>query len=236
MRTEWQGVRIERGVCVMEGSAVFLIFIGCLLFVAVLVVGQYYLEKKRTDAMERVASSLGFTFCKSVLSVPIEFGGFDLFTMGRSQGFTNLMKGDANGVTVAIFDFKYVTGSGKHTHTTRQTVIGFRSSRLLLPEFVLRPENFFDKVGSVFGLQDIDFPESPEFSRKYLLRCDDEARIRGLFSRSLMTHYAQHTGLSTEGAANAFIIYKPSFVLKPGQVNEFLKDGFTVFASLASQA
>ena len=49
-----------------------------------------------------------------------------------------------------------------------------------LPTFLLEPENILHKIGEIFGGGDIDFPESPVFSSKYLLKGSDLERITSL--------------------------------------------------------
>jgi hypothetical protein len=61
-------------------------------------------------------------------------------------------------------------------------VISFQSSLLSLPEFELRSENMFHKIGKAFGCQDINFESHPEFSKRYLLRGADEEAVRTFFT------------------------------------------------------
>ena len=81
-----------------------------------------------------------------------------------------------------MFACRYVTGGGKHTRVIRQTVIYFRSPQLHLPEFALRPENLFHKMGAAFGYQDIDF----DSHRKFVKIAETTNRR---FARSLPTNF-----------------------------------------------
>ena len=73
------------------------------------------------------------------------------------------MKGSKNGFSLQVFDYKYTVGGGRSSHTYNQTVAYIKDMKVSLPFFTLGPENFFHKVGSVFGYKDIDFSSHPLF-------------------------------------------------------------------------
>jgi len=101
----------------------------------------------------------------------------------------NIAYGRLDDVEVMLFDYAYTTGSGKNRSTHHQTVAFFQSDALDLPEFVARPEGLFDKIGQVFGYQDIDLPMHPEFSRRFILRGADEGRIRDAFTPEVARYF-----------------------------------------------
>ncbi|MDP6107162.1 MAG: hypothetical protein QGI33_01860 [Candidatus Brocadiia bacterium] len=144
------------------------------------------------------------------------------------------MHGDAKGIEVAIFDYRYTTGGGKSSHTWSQTVICFWSEMLKLPEFSMRPEHVFDKIGSFLGFQDIDFPRYPTFSKKYLLKGSDEEVIRAVFNESVLAFCEGILGLSTEGAGTCLVYYRSRKKVKPPEIMGFMEDGFRVFELFAS--
>ena len=96
------------------------------------------------------------------------------------------MQGELDGVAVSLFDYTYVTGSGKSRHDHHQTVVGLSLPTLTLPPFVLMPENLFHKVVSALGWHDIDFPEAPNFSKRFLLRGAQEHAIRAAFNPGVL--------------------------------------------------
>src|SRR2546422_3151571 len=53
-----------------------------------------------------------------------------------------------------------------------------------LPTFMLTPEDLRAKLAVLFGGQDVDFDDSPEFSRRYRLRGTDEDAVRALDRKS----------------------------------------------------
>src|SRR5262245_9990233 len=144
--------------------------------VAIVVWYLHYLwEKRRTEAMRHFAEEMGFDFsAEPDPSFIAEVARLHLFDRGHSKRFGNLMRGEANGLEVRLFDYWYRTGSGKSKSTHVQTVLCFLLPGEPLPSFSMRPQNFFHVIGTWFGYQDINFEEHPKFSGKYLLRGEDE--------------------------------------------------------------
>lgn len=136
--------------------------------------------------VEAAALHSGWTFTADRVK-PEELGAaaFPLFTHGRSQRAYNVMRGSDGPIQIAVFDYRYTVGSGKHQSTVSQTVVHLRSPRLELPRFVLAPENFLHKVGGLFGYRDIDFDSGPDFSKQYLLRGSSEGRVSDVFTPSV---------------------------------------------------
>ncbi len=204
---------------------------GILLIIGVALYIGYLMEKKRTEALGKAAEELGFDFLpKGDGRFLSELGGFHLFSQGHSRYLYNLMRGEANGMEVSIFDYRYTIGAGKHQHTYNQTVVCFVVPDADLPQFSLRPENIWHKIGQLFGYQDINFDSHPVFSRNYLLRGADEAGIRDLFTDDVLEFYEKRTGLSTEGTDDLLLFYRHAKRVEPNNVHGFLEDGFKVMA------
>ncbi len=137
------------------------------------------------------------------------------------------MEGEANNAELAIFDYQYTTGGGQSSHTYRQSVFCIWSPKLYLPQFSMRPEGIFHKIGGAFGYQDIDFDSHPEFSKKYLLRGDNEASIRQLFNNNVLTNIESQQKISIEGGGNQLVFYKKR--IKPDDIESFMDEGFRFF-------
>ena len=209
----------------------FLILGGVVLLIAVIAYVSYLAEKKRTEALKRVAEELGFDFFPKDQGLLGELASFPLFSQGHSKRLTNLMRGEAGGLAVEIFDYRYTTGGGKSSTTWKQTVICFRLDGPGLPAFSLRPENILDRIGAWFGSQHITFEDYPGFSKSYLLRGPDEKAIRELFTEQVLAFYEGRTGLSTEGGGDRLLFYRHNKRVGPEQVRAFLEEGFQVLAA-----
>src|SRR6185503_18800487 len=130
--------------------------------------------------------------------------------------------GEVNAVKAALFDYTYVTGSGKNRTTHNQTVVYFEPRDLNVPFFSLRPENALHKLATVFGYQDIDFGNRPLFSSKYLLRGADEQGIRNTFTDALLTFYETNQGLSVDGGGNQLFVFRSGQRAAPHELQRFI--------------
>ena len=207
------------------------IVVGVIALVGGILYASYVAEKKRTEALQKVAGEMGFDFLPKGDGPFLEsLKSFHLFSQGHSKKLLNLMRGTAHDLEVAIFDFRYVTGSGKHSHTWNQTVIAFRFAGEALPTFSLRPQNFGHRISKLFGYQNIDFETHTGFSRRYLLRGDQEQAIRDLFTTEVLDFYEGKPGLSTEGSGNLLLFYRHSKKVRPEQIRTLMEEGFGVLS------
>ena len=79
---------------------------------------SWYREKRRTDKLRALAATLGFQFtARDSGTFYGSMGGFNLVCKGRRPALSNILSGNANGIDLTIFDYRYITGSGKNTHT-----------------------------------------------------------------------------------------------------------------------
>ena len=206
-------------------------------FVAI-VAGAIYLgiryEKERTSKLRHKAESMGLTFHEQVPEhIHREVRRLHLFNQGRSRKFKNSMYGNANGVDLAIFDYRYTVGSGKNSTTHHQSVICFRVPGMRAPKFELRPEHFLHRIGQAFGYKDIDFDTHPEFSRRYLLRGEDETAVRAFFTPDRLDYFEATPGVCVEADDDCVIFFRQRKRTKPEDVDHLLKDGFIVYKLFA---
>ena len=181
------------------------------------------LERQRTERMQEVALTLGYSFSETEIE-PISslLKPFYLVSRGHSHRVRNCMGGAHGKADLHIFDFRFRTGSGKNMKTWEQTVFMFISDQLGLPLFTVRPENVMHKIGSVFGYRDINFPQHPLFSRKYLLQGQNEEAVREIFSSDVLSYFEMNPGLSVEGSGNCLIIYRMSRLVQSTEMQEYI--------------
>ena len=218
--------------------AIPLVIIG-LILVGLLILRAQKLIEQRLKKLKDFAEQMGMECSAKGDSALLEsLSAFDLFSQSGVK-ITNVLHGDSEQLgygeefEVRILEYTYQSGES----TISQTVICFRSSQLSLPDFSMRPEHFFHKIGSVLGYQDIDFESHPtavEFSKKYLLRGKDEQKIRALFTDAVLTFFAAHPDkVCVEGSDDQLIWYQPGKIIEPEDIPAFMKEGFEVFRLFA---
>lgn len=191
--------------------------------------GLYVWEKQRTEKMRLAAAEMDLPFyAVGESSLLGDFLGFPLFSTGSARKIKNVLYGKTSDVEVALFDYQYTIG-GKHRRTYKQTVASIRSPQLDSPEFALRPENLFDKIGGVVGYQDIDFESHPRFSDRYILRGSGEYGIRRLFRDEILAFFESQPGLSVEAYGQRIVFYREAKRVQPENIRSFFEEAFRVY-------
>ncbi|HEX8138810.1 MAG TPA: hypothetical protein VF544_14680 [Pyrinomonadaceae bacterium] len=182
--------------------------------------------EERRRMLRNVAAQMGWAFAEEPPASMIpNLGSYYLFSQGHSKKMENMLYGEIDGGRAAVFDYAYTVGHGKNRHRYYQTVVYFQSHNLGLPLFSLRPENVLHKLFGAFGYQDIDFAQRPEFSKRYLLRGQDEAGIRRLFSDRLLSFYETNQRVSTDGGGDQLFFYQENVRVNPENIQQFLQWG-----------
>jgi|SRR5215813_815452 len=180
-------------------------------------------ERERTQAMQQAAGALGWSFSpKAPMNYITGLGRFALFGQGHGKQIKNFMYGQAQGVKAALFDYTYVTGSGKNQQTHFQTVVYLEPVNFSVPFFSLRQENFFHRMLTAFGYQDIDFGQRPEFSRQYILRGQDELAIRQTFNDRVLSFFEGYPGTCVDAGGNQFVLYRAGYRFQPQEIEGFV--------------
>ncbi len=198
----------------------WVIFIG--VAVAVVLLNLYALKRRR-QGLERAGLEMGFVFDAEATAVAGQpFLSLPLLT--HQTKLSNVLRGAVGSGEAVLLDVR--VGSGKQART--QTVACFRLAGKRLPRFEMRPENVLDRIGTMFGMKDIDFEMNPVFSKSYLLRGTDEAAVRALFHPGLLMFFEQHKGWCVEGEDEWLGVYRSVQIVSPGRLRSFLEEAAQV--------
>ena len=201
------------------------IVVGLVAVAVVFLVGLVISERRRRESLEQVAAELGMSFqADGSLLLGGDLASFHLFKQGRRRKAANVLHGRVNKFDVDVFDYRYSVQRGKNSSTLRQTVACFHLADRQLPGFEVRPETIFHKIGSVFGYADIDLEEYPEFSSRYVLRGEDEAAIRGLFTWQVVEFFERHGKICVEGGGQRIVVYRAGKRVPAAQIGDFLQE------------
>ena len=98
------------------------------------------------------------------------------------------------------------------------------------------PEKWYHRVGTYFGMQDIDFVEYPAFSQNYLLRGDDEDYIRHHFNHPALVSFFDNQGFyRLEGMNYLMILYVHNVIMPHKQIMQLVRIGDTIHNHLADK-
>ena len=208
---------------------------GVIVLVGFLIWLFLHLEKKRTKALQAIAAEIDLHFSATQDDdLFASMQKFPLFNKGRGRKTRNVMSTETDIARLTIFDYQYTTGGGEHSQTHRQTVVALESEALRLPNFSLRPESVFHKIGAAIGMQDIDFEEHAEFSDNFVLAGDDEQLVRQFFDNGLLNEFAKRKGVSVESAPGSFIYFR-SRRCKPEQIREHMSQAYAIYSAFVSR-
>ena len=189
--------------------------------------------RQRTETLSGVAGELNLEFHPDGdEALKLQLAEFPLLNKGRKGKLTNVCRGGTDEVRLWIFDYHFITGHGKNRRVHRQTAVAMESALLNLPEFRMRPERMFDRVGQMLGLQDIDFEEHLQFSQQFVLQSEMAEATREFFDGGLLDFFAGRPGWSFETRAGSFVVYRPRQLVEPSEFQGAFEDGFACFTAL----
>ena len=210
---------------------VILVILGMVGLVVGLVMLGRYLERKRREAVTAFAEANGYATDPDVNGFQSAMVSFKLFNQGHSRQVKNLIRVASEEVDVAVCDYEYTTGAGKNRQIHHQTICVVRSPKLSLGHFFLRRQvAVFDFLGKVFGGQDINFDDDPEFSKTYVLQTahlEDDLRRR--FGDSVRRTFVELApkGVQVEGQGDR-ILFHYGRRLKTDRFRELVDDTLNV--------
>jgi hypothetical protein len=221
----------------MEALIPFLIIGGVAALVIAGIGYSYYATKKRREAMMEATESMGLTFFPDGDEDLLErLSLFKLFNQGHSRKMKNLIQGDSGEVKIAIFDYHYTTGGGKNSQHHHQSIVALQSSQLICPDFTMRPEGMFDKIGSALGFQDIDFESHELFSRSFVLQGSNEEAIRSYFDQSVLDFFAAKPGISVEAQTGTLFFYRARKRIQPHEIKDNLAQAYEVYGMMVDRS
>lgn len=144
-----------------------------------------------------------------------------LFRDGHGQRWRFSISGRLHDVPYTMFEYQWVTGYGRNARRHIISCVLWTTQREL-PAFMLTPEGFLDKIGVMFGGQDIDFSEGPEFSKAYRLRGGDESAVRALFDARLRGSFSEGSSEHVSGCGRELIWWRPGRLPTPDGLDGLL--------------
>ena len=183
-------------------------------------------NRKRRAAYIEYSLIRGFTFENERPEGERRYAdAFEPFTVGRSRKWGHTISGIRNQSAFTAFEYRWTTGSGKSSHTHWIGGIVWERERAVFPKFTLSPEGWVSRLGQIFGMQDIDFVESPEFSRMYQLKGPDEPLIRQLFSTEIRRFFEATPNQHVAGGGPFLFWFKHGQLPSIDELDEWLEQG-----------
>jgi hypothetical protein len=202
-----------------------------LLGAALLIGLGYYSRWRRRTALEQLALAIGLPLLPEGPDAAfLESTGLEIFRAGRSRSAANQLQLSTSAGELKIFDYSYITGSGKNRSTHHFTLALIACANCQVPDFDLKPETFLYKIGEAIGFKDIDLPAFPLFSDKYRLTGADEAAVHMFFTPGRAAWFERNLGLRVQGSRNFLVLFKREGLLPVEAFQGFIEEA-KAFAS-----
>ena len=217
------------------------LIVGLIVIISTAVGLAFYLDRRRTrkrqEDIRTAAEAMGLEF-QAFADPAFEnrVAMFNLFDKGHSKKILNIVVGEVPDFEIVVFDYHYSVGRGKNQKNHRRAVALIESTNLYVPAFTLRPESMFDRLGSIFGLQDIDFDSHPLFSKMFVLKGENEAQVREFFDDSVLSLLQKKPKVCLEANEGRMILYYAVKPPKENQVKALFSEALEVHTILADRA
>ena len=193
--------------------------------------------RKRSNSFIDLAEELAWDY-----SPKDEYGlinlmrDFKLFRRGHSRKIKNILsfKDEEKGIDLRVFDYQYTISAGNSHRRVSQSVFFIQSKTLELPQFYLRPEDFFQKVAKFFGRQDINLERYPEFSDQYLLQSSDEERLRKTLNSDFLHFFTVEKKWCLEGIGYYLVFYQNRKRFNREELKKLIDKGLIIYDMLSN--
>jgi hypothetical protein len=183
------------------------------ILLVVLVISGYYAskrEKKFKITKQNFISKYSFKEEGDIYR-ELHKHGFRLLNFtDEDYEISNIIRKECEKEDIYIFDFIYTSkyadrSNSSKPSTLRAVLFKFKSTQLY--KFELFPENIVEKLKQLFGFADIDFNEHPIFSKRYVLKGEDESEVRTRFPKQLITNLENLKGICIESRESCLLTY-----------------------------
>ncbi len=139
---------------------------------------------------------------------------------------------------IEVADMTLTQGARQASQETHVTVVHISETDLPIPDFALEPESFGTRFSELVGGKDIDFPEFPQFSKKFYLRGEPETNVREFFSEPLVRFLENREEIHIECHRHRLLFYKKLDLLEPHEITfleKYAEDFVNVIREKVSQ-
>ncbi|WP_157964765.1 hypothetical protein [Algibacillus agarilyticus] len=207
MMASYAGGYLSRG-----SMSTFDIYFCIILFFVLIISGYYASKREKKFNVTRLDFISKFSFKEEGdIYRELHKHGFRLLNFtDEDYEVCNIIRKECEKEDVYIFDFVYTSkyadrSNSSKPSTLRAVFFKFKSKKLY--SFELFPENVFEKIKQLFGFADIDFSDHPNFSKRYVLKGEDESEVRARFPKQLITNVENLKGVCIEARESCLLTY-----------------------------
>ncbi|MEO7990944.1 MAG: SulP family inorganic anion transporter [Chryseolinea sp.] len=176
----------------------------------------------RQVELRTLADSREFNFYPQKVRNAIKYKDFPIQKGNKILYEENVLSKYSDFGKIELSDMTLTEGVRQEKNDTRITIVQLSEIDSAIPDFALEPEGLWSKFSELVNGKDIDFTSSPEFSKKYYLRGDNEGLIREFFSSSVIRFLEQSEEMHIECHKNKLLFYKKRDLLSGSEIQSII--------------
>jgi hypothetical protein len=169
-----------------------LLAVLALLVGVALVVGGFWVQKKRHERFRAWAAGIGWTYAQSERAL-VDLSQEQPFQQGSSRRAIEVLRGTYDSRPALSFTYQWTTGSGKNRSTHHAHVVAL-ALPTFLPTVEVTPEGLGARLAKLVGAQDVQL-ESEAFNRAYRVVARDQRTGHAILHPRLMERLLQPDAL-----------------------------------------
>ena len=195
---------------------------------------------QRQKRLRNLATEKDYQYSSKVDWNTIYLKKFHFFEIRPIERKYNCLTGVFNDLDVSweIADVTYNEGQAFTAETFNTTLMVLKLNRKI-PIFTMEKEGvlekIFDRVMAFTGYKDIDFEMYPDFSKKFLLKGNNESEIRAFFTDEVIRFFENHQIYHLESNGEALIIFDKIKLARTDETLAFIDYANALAALLDSQ-
>lgn len=193
-------------------------------------------EQKRRNEIKDYCDRNNLYYSELAQFIPSKVKNFSLIEYrGHTNRYEVEMSGKRGQYNFTMFEHFSESGSGKSRSVVINTICVITNTHIRFPKFFMRDENvILDSLGKLFGGQDINFAEDPEFSKMFVLQSIVESSVRNFFDSKIRRAFVNYhvKGYKYEACGNSFMVCLPGKRLKVPERLSFLADSMRILREI----
>ncbi|HVS35643.1 MAG TPA: hypothetical protein VMS17_08675 [Gemmataceae bacterium] len=185
------------------------------------------INRQNTQKMADLAEQMGFAFMPNLTVGSLRaVAPFQLYTHGHSQRAYHALQGRVGDCDLLIFKYQYTIGGGKHQHTHTHSAVLVFDGADGVPDFLLTPRSFFDKLVGFFTHSGVELEDAGEFAKRCKLTGPDPTALRKTFHPELVQYLARDGRWHIQALNDQLIVYRSPAIGRdriPGMATDALQ-------------
>ncbi|MFK8163825.1 MAG: SulP family inorganic anion transporter [Lewinella sp.] len=184
----------------------------------------------RQTRLQNLANEKDYQYTKRVDWDTTYLKNFHFFEIRPIERKSNCLKGTFKDLDISweIADVTFNEGAAFAAETFNTTLMTLKLNKKI-PIFTMEKEGvfekLFDRVMAFTGYKDIDFEMYPNFSNKFLIMGNEEAKIRSFFTADIIRFFENHQIYHLESNGEALVIFDKLKLARTDETMAFIDYG-----------